>query len=134
MEISRLTFTKETQEKMEKGLSKRQRGKLRYQKLVEIANNGRLSIAKNRREVARLVGYMPGQEHSGYSWVTNMINRGHLKETVVGSGRHGYLEYEYTLGSNKPRYDLGPISGSIKQETMAVKTNTNISGATMVIT
>ena len=43
MEISRLIFTKETKEKMNKELTRKEKGKLRYKKLEELANNGKLA-------------------------------------------------------------------------------------------
>ena len=48
MEISKLTFTKETKEKMEKGLNKRQMGKLRFERLKQAEKNGTLSMARTR--------------------------------------------------------------------------------------
>lgn len=105
MEVSRLYFSKETKEKMSKGLNKRQLGKLRYEKLRELAESGKLSSAKNRIDVMRAVGFTDEQYKTGYSWVTNMINRKALTERVVGFGKNNKAEYEYTLGSRVPDYD-----------------------------
>lgn len=104
MEISRLTFTKEIKEKMSKGLNRRQLGKLRYEKLKELAESGKLSSAKNRIDVMKAVGFTDEQYKTGYSWVANMIHRKALTERISGFGKNGKAEYEYTLGSEVPDY------------------------------
>ena len=105
MEVSRILFTKETREKMEKGLNKRQRGKLRFERLKEASKNGELQKAKTRADVARLVGFTPEQYKTGYSWVMNMLIRKHLVERISGLGKNGRAEYEYTLGTD-PDYGM----------------------------
>ena len=107
MEISRLIFTKETKEKMNKELTRKEKGKLRYNKLEELADNGKLALAKNRTEVANLVG-MPdnGPTKTGYKWVSGLVRNGYIKETVTGIGRNGKMEFEYSLTSKKPNYEL----------------------------
>lgn len=108
MEVSRLLFSKETKEKMKKGVNARERGKLRYQRLVELANDGRLAVAKNRNEVANMVGIISKPNTTGYNWVTNMIRGGHLTETLMALGDGGKPEYEYHLTSKEPCYDGYP--------------------------
>lgn len=95
MEISRLIFTKETKEKMEKGLNATQRGILRWSKIKEAEDEGRLTLAKNRNEVANIAGFTELNKTRGYQWVSNMISRGHLKEVVLGIGKDRKMEYEY---------------------------------------
>ena len=105
MEISRLTFSRDTKDKLEKGLTKKQRGELRFNRLKEAEANGSLQKAKNRIEVAHLVGYTDEQYKTGYSWVCNMLARKHLIERIGGLGANGKVEYEYTIGS-EPDYRM----------------------------
>lgn len=104
MEISRLIFTKETKDKMEQGLNKLQRGKLRWEKLKEAEDNGKLLMAKNRYEVANMAGFTTTEKKKGYNWVSNMIRRGQLQEHIYSIGGNGKMEYEYKLGE-RPDYE-----------------------------
>lgn len=104
MEASRIFFTKETKNKMEQGLNISQRGKLRWQKVKEAEESGRLAMAKNRTEVAYLAGFTEATKNRGYQWVANMVRRKHLQEIIVGMGDHGFVEYEYHVVSD-PDYD-----------------------------
>lgn len=97
MEISRLTFTKETKEKMETGLNGLQRGKLRWQKLKEAERDGKLDKAKNRYEVSNLAGFTDGERKRGYQWVAAKVSKGQIKEIIHDLGEHGKVEYEYHL-------------------------------------
>lgn len=103
MEVSRLTFTKDTKNKMTKGLNRRQQGKLRFERLKEAEANGLLQKAKTRSEVAQLAGFTREQYKTGHSWVSNMLVRKHLIERISGMGMNGRAEYEYHLGS-EPDY------------------------------
>lgn len=111
---------------MEKGLNKRQRGKLRFEKLKEASENGGLQKAKTRADVARLVGFTSAQYKTGYSWVMNMLTRKHLIEHISGIGKNGRAEYEYTLGTD-PDYDMVNIAAArlktprLKEERLAGK-------------
>lgn len=105
MEISRLTFTKETKDKMEKGISHFRKGELRWQKLQELEDTGKLSKARNRRDITSMMGLGTGYG-APYTWVSNMISRGSVKETLLGFGKDGRPEYEYHLtNKNKPNYE-----------------------------
>lgn len=95
MEISRLTFTKETKEKMEKELNRSERGQLRWNKVKEASTSGRLAWATNRYEVANIAGFTEDKKVRGYQWVSNMIHRGYLQEVMLGFGKTGRVEYEY---------------------------------------
>ena len=97
MEISRLTFTKETKERMNKGRNKRQAGELRFKRLKEADEEGTLAQVKTRMGVAKLGGYTEDNYKTGYSWVTNLINRGHLSETIRGFDDKNRPEYEYHI-------------------------------------
>lgn len=105
MEVSRITFTKETKDKMSKGLNKRQRGQLRFERLKEAEANGRLQKAKTRADVARLAGFTSDQYKTGYSWVMNMLTRKHLIEHISGMGKNGRAEYDYAIGTT-PDYGM----------------------------
>lgn len=104
MEVSRIIFKKEIQEAMEKGLSVRQRGKLLFSRLQELDNNGMLSKAKNRADVATMVGYTTEQAKAGYGWVSNLIHRGNLNEIVQEWTPSGKMVAEYHVAKS-PDYD-----------------------------
>lgn len=96
MEVSRLTFTKETKEKMSKPLNRRDVGKLRWAKLKELDKAGMLSNAKTRTDITRMMGLGTGYG-VGYSWISNLIQRGYLKETIYGKDANGQVEFEYHI-------------------------------------
>ena len=89
---------------MEQGLNKLQRGKLRWEKLKEAEDNGKLLMAKNRYEVANMAGFTTTEKKKGYNWVSNMIRRGQLQEHIYSIGGNGKMEYEYKLGE-RPDYE-----------------------------
>lgn len=97
MEISRLTFRKETKEKMEKPLTAMEKGKLMWEKIVEAEKDGRLQQAKSRLDVAHIAGYT--DDKRGYSWASNIIKRGAIVETIYAPG-----EYTYTIGT-APKFE-----------------------------
>lgn len=115
MEISRLTFTKETKEKMSKGLNKRQKGELRWKKLKEADTNGELAFVKNRYEVARLCGFTESQKKTGHSWVTRKILNHQLQETLGGIGKDGRMEYEYHIIAD-PDYEFRGVKEQRQRE------------------
>lgn len=89
---------------MKKDLSVRERGKLLFSRLQELDNNGLLSKAKNRADVATMVGYTTEQAKAGYSWVSNLIHRGNLNEIVQEWTPSGEMVAEYHIGKT-PDYD-----------------------------
>lgn len=104
MEVSRITFTKETLAKIKRGMSAQEKGKVLYERLCEASDNGLLAQCKTRRDVSELVGYTgetKQQRQRGYSWITNLIRRKNVSEVLVAPG-----EYQYFLGPKKPDYDL----------------------------
>lgn len=133
MEISRLTFTKETKEKMEKGLNKRQRGKLRFERLQEAEKDGRLQKAKTRMDIARIAGFSDRQYKTGYSWVMNMLTRKHLIEHMVALGKNGRAEYEYSLGST-PDYGMAKTTAGRLKANEQKKAEATESGKVFVWT
>lgn len=104
MEISKLSFTKRTQEAMNRDMSVREKGKVLFARLKELDNDGTLSKAKSRADVARLVGYSEERAKAGYSWVGNLIRRGNLSETILNFTPSGKMEAEYHVVSS-PDYD-----------------------------
>lgn len=111
MEVSRLTFTKETQEKMNKPLNHFQRGELRWKRIKECEANGKLGKARNRMDIVEMLG---GARTYGaiYSWTCNMISRGHIKETLSGIGKDGKMEYEYSV-IKSPNFTPAPNAQKI---------------------
>lgn len=92
---ARVIFSKETKELMGKDLSVRQRGKLLFSRLQELDDSGMLSKAKSRADVAAMVGYTTERARAGYSWVSNLINRGNLRETILELSPSGKMVAEY---------------------------------------
>ena len=115
MEISRLIFTKETKEKMEKPINKFKKGELRWQRLKELDNEGKLAKATSRKDVAKMLGATKdyGAE---YCWVSSMISGGHLTETLTGFNNDLHrAEYEYHVTNKQPIYDSGVIAAKAKE-------------------
>lgn len=104
MFASRLTITKETQEQQVKSMSVRQKGRIMFARLKEIEADGTLSKAKTRADVARLVGYPEERAKAGYSWVSNLIARGHLSETIREWTPSGKMIAEYHTTGTIPAY------------------------------
>ena len=104
MNVSRLTFTKETREQMEKPISQFKKGELRWKKLEELENTGKLSLAKNRLDITSMMGLGTGYG-AAYTWLSNMINRGSINEILLGFDKNDRPEYEYHLTNvNRPNY------------------------------
>lgn len=93
MNASKVTITNET---MDKKITNKQKGKLRMDRLREVSKSGKLAFAKNRNDVAEMVGYLPGQ-NGGYQWVLYNIQKGVLKEEIVKYNNYGRAEYFYTF-------------------------------------
>lgn len=148
MEVSRLTFTKETKEKMEKGVSHFRKGELRWQKLQELEDTGKLGKARNRQDITNMMGLGTGYG-APYTWLSNMISRGSIKEILLGFDKNSKPEYEYHLtNTNRPNYtNIGkaniptpnkipatpapePITNGVTGKVYAVPTN---DGTKMVI-
>ena len=111
MFASRITVSEETLKQNQ--LSKRERGKLRYQRLVELDKSGEISRATTRNELAVMLGY-PDKDKTGISWVNNLVNRGYLTERLVGrDGTH--LQKEFHITSKRPDYDFKQLKASNKK-------------------
>ena len=98
MEVSKLTFTPDFQEKTTKTISRRKKGSLRKKLLDKAEQNGKLQLCKNRNDVGELLGIPKGLKTRQY--VYNVIKRGELTETLVGT-HNGKKEYEYHYRNNK---------------------------------
>lgn len=105
MFASKITISEETRKQNQ--LSKREQGRLRFEKLAELDTSGRLQFATTRNELAQMVGY-PRGDKTGISWVNNMVNRGFISETLVG--REGAkLKKEFHLTGKKPDYEFTAV-------------------------
>ena len=89
--------------------SVRDRGKKLFDKLNELEKNGMLAKAKTRADIATLVGYTDDQRKAGYSWVSNMVRRGYLKEEIVGTTPSGIAVVKYSLSGLKPMYNYEEV-------------------------
>lgn len=92
---ARVSVSKDTINKAEKDLSKVKCGALLAERLAEVAESGKLSLARTRFDVASMAGYTEGQRASGYAWVKRMIKIGVLTEEFDGVGKNGKAEYRY---------------------------------------
>lgn len=111
MFASKVIISEETRAKNQ--LSKRQQGKLRYQKLVEYEKSGELSYASTRNELAQMLGF-PENNKTGISWVNNMVNRGYISETLHGY-ENGKMRKEFHLTNKVPDYDFKRIRQNNKK-------------------
>lgn len=110
MEVSRLTFRKETKDKMEKEMTVREKGKVLFARLQELEEDGTLSKAKTRADVARLVGYPEERAKAGYAWVSNLIRRGHVSETIQEWTPSGKMIAEYHTTGSMPDYGYEEVN------------------------
>ena len=94
MEVSRLIFSKETKDKMETPINHFKKGELRWKRIEEKEADGTLSNARNRMDLVEMLG-SERKYGAMYNWVSNMITRGFIKETMLGFGSDVKMEYEY---------------------------------------
>ena len=90
---ARVSVSKDTISKAEKKLTTVHRGALLAERLAEVAESGKLSLARTRLDVASMVGYTSGQRASGYAWVKRMIKIGRLTEEFDSINKYGKAEY-----------------------------------------
>ena len=110
MEVSRLTFSKETKDKMKKEMTIREKGRVLFDRLKELDEDGTLSKAKTRADVARLVGYSEERAKAGYAWVSNLIKRGHISEAIQEWTPSGKMVAEYHTTGSMPDYGYEEVS------------------------
>ena len=119
MEVSKLSFTKKTQDKMNKNMSVREKGKILFARLQELEEDGTLSKAKTRADVARLVGYPEERAKAGYAWISNLIRRGHVRETILEWTPSGKMVAEYHTTGSMPDYGYEEV-GKRKAKKQAI--------------
>lgn len=107
---ARITFSKETRAKMDRGMTVREKGRVMFDRLKELDQDGTLSKAKSRADVARLVGYSNQRAKAGYAWVSNLLRRGHLTETILEWSPSGRAECEYHITDTKPDYGYEEVN------------------------
>lgn len=108
MLASNVIISEETRKKNQ--LSKREQGRLRYEKLKECEKSGELSFATTRNELAQMVGY-PDGDKTGVSWVNNMVNRGYISESLVGY-QDGKMRKEFHLTNKTPDYNSKAVKNA----------------------
>lgn len=79
---------------MNESINHFKRGELRWKRIKECEDNGTLSKARNRLDVVEMLG-SERKYNAVYTWVSNMITRGFIKETMAGFDNNGKMEYEY---------------------------------------
>lgn len=141
MNISNFTLTEETKMRMNKPLSTRDKGRLRNEKLQDLAKSGRLAFITTRADLAEAVGFTYDQrDKAGYQWVMKNVQKGRIKETLTGYRDDGRAEYEYQyLGENtKPKATIKKKPVAKKKPMVlvneAVKVAEEIKPAEVVIT
>lgn len=110
MEVSRIIFKKETKDKMKKEMTVREKGKVLFARLQELEADGTLSKAKTRADVARLVGCPEERAKAGYAWVSNLIRRGHVSETIQEWTPSGKMIAEYHTTGSMPDYGYEEVN------------------------
>ena len=105
MEVSKLTFTKKTQDEIKKGMTARKKGKVLFARLKELEEDGTLSKAQTKADVARMVGYPEERAAAGYMWVSGLIKRGYLREIIQGWKPGEGMVAEYHTTGSMPDYD-----------------------------
>ena len=105
---ARVSVSKDTISKAEKKLTTVHRGALLAERLAEVAESGKLSLARTRLDVASMVGYTAGQRASGYAWVKRMIKIGRLTEEFDGMNKYGKAEYRYYYNPPKTKAEAEP--------------------------
>lgn len=95
---------------MEKDMSVREKGRVLFARLQELEADGTLSKAKTRADVARLVGYSEERAKAGYAWVSNLIRRGHVSETIQEWTPSGKMIAEYHTTGSMPDYGYEEVN------------------------
>lgn len=97
----RVIFSKDFLNKTQQPLTHKELGELRVKKIIEAENDGRLSQARNRTEVAELVGISKDRVAVANSWVYRQISLGKMTETLLQFDKNHIPEYEYHYYENK---------------------------------
>lgn len=99
-----------------------------FEKLIDLDSTGELAKATSRSGVARLVGF--SDKRRGYTWVTNAVRRGRIKEILLGV-ENGKNIYEYHYGRDALKSGRGvkaivarpmtTVKEAIEKPTMTIK-------------
>lgn len=100
---ARVIFTNQLKEKTMSKLTRRRKGELRVERLMDAELNGALQKVTKRVDVGHLVGIENSQD--AHRWVHNAIKRGILTETIAGY-KNGRAVYEF--------HAVNPASKSVK--------------------
>lgn len=95
MNVSKVTFSEEFKEKFNKKISPQEKGRLRWERLVELDKIGALQNITSRKDLALAVGIQ--NLPAGVTWVASMVKQGVLIETLTGYNNYKAV-YEYHLG------------------------------------
>lgn len=79
---------------MNEPINQFKRGELRWKRIKECEDNGTLSKARNRMDIVEMLG-SERKYNAIYNWVSNMIAKGFIKETMTGADNSGKMEFEY---------------------------------------
>ena len=90
-------------------VSNHEKGRMLFEKLKTLSDSGELSLAKNREDLASLVGYAPSEIKSkGLSWVSRLIRKGIIAEKVLGFNEYSHrAENAYYLTGRELSYSWG---------------------------
>lgn len=95
MNVSKVTFSQEFKEKINKKISPQEKGRLRWERLNELDKIGALQKITSRKDLALAVGIQ--NLPAGVTWVASMVKQGVLIETLTGYNNYKAV-YEYHLG------------------------------------
>ena len=129
---ARVSVSEDTISKAEKELSRVKRGALLAERLAEVAESGKLSLARTCFDVASMAGYTEGQRASGYAWVKRMIKIGVLTEEFDGIGKYGKAEYRYYYNPPKTKTPKKKVEKIEQVEPEQVETVEQVESKTIV--
>ena len=115
---ARVSVSKDTISKAEKKLTTVHRGALLAKRLAEVAESGKLSLARTRSDVASMVGYTAGQRASGYAWAKRMIKIGRLTEEFDGISKYGKAEYRYYYNPPMTKTESEKVKSEVPKSEM----------------
>lgn len=89
---ARVSFSDRFKKQTAESLSPREKGRLRWARLKEAEATGELDEARDRFGLGRIIGGL--NDGTAYSYVSNLIHRGYIKETFVGEHERRYTLVE----------------------------------------
>lgn len=81
-----------------------QKGKARFQRLKDLAENGELESCKNRLDLCDKMGFERKISGTGYNWLSMQIRKGYLGEELLRYNKQNSGEYRYYLTGKEPNY------------------------------